>query len=112
MAERTACLWCPDWPVVALRARDPALCDAAIAVVERGERGLVVIAASAEAAAEGVPQVEARAFERVARAVETFTPRFVLEEPGRISFPTRGPSRYFGGDTAMAVRCLDAVGAI
>jgi len=134
MAERTACLWCPDWPVVALRARDPSLDHAAIAVVERGERGLVVIAASTEAAAEGVtsglrrreaearcpglvvaeadPQVEARAFERVARAVETFTPRFVLEEPGRISFPTRGPSRYFGGDTAMAVRFLDAVGAI
>jgi protein ImuB len=134
MAERTACLWCPDWPVVALRARAPSLGDAAVAVVERGERGLVVIAASTEAAAEGVtsglrrreaearcpgltvaeadPQVEARAFERVARAVETFTPRFVLEEPGRISFPTRGPSRYFGGDTAMAVRCLDAVGAI
>ena len=134
MAERTACLWCPDWPVVALRARDPSLDHAAIAVVERGERGLVVIAASTEAAAEGVtsglrrreaearcpglvvaeadPQVEARAFERVACAVETFTPRFVLEEPGRISFPTRGPSRYFGGDTAMAVRFLDAVGAI
>src|SRR5215211_1230240 len=134
MAERTACLWCPDWPVVALRARDPALCDAAVAVVARGERGLVVIAASTEATAEGVssglrrreaearcpglavaeadPQVVARAFERVARAVETFTPRFVLEEPGRISFPTRGPSRYFGGDTAMAVRCLDAVRAI
>jgi len=131
MAERTACLWCPDWPVVALRARDPSLGDAAVAIVERGERGLVVIAASIEAAAEGVtsglrrreaearcpgltvaeadPQVEARAFERVARAVETFTPRFVLEEPGRISFPTRGPSRYFGGDTAMAVRFLDAV---
>ena len=131
MAERTACLWCPAWPVVALRARDPSLCDVAVAVVERGERGLVVIAASTEAAAEGVtsglrrreaearcpgltvaeadPQVEARAFEQVARAVETFTPRFVLEEPGRISFPTRGPSRYFGGDTAMAVRCLDAV---
>jgi protein ImuB len=134
MAERTACLWCPDWPVVSLRARNPSLGDAAVAIVERGERGLVVIAASTEAAAEGVtsglrrreaearcpgltvaeadPQVEARAFERVARAVETFTPRFVLEEPGRISFPTRGPSRYFGGDTAMAVRCLDAVGAI
>jgi protein ImuB len=134
MAERTACLWCPAWPVVALRARDPSLCDAAVAVVERGERGLVVIAVSTEAAAEGVtsglrrreaearcpglavaeadPQVEARAFEQVARAVETFTPRFVLEEPGRISFPTRGPSRYFGGDTAMGVRCLDAVGAI
>lgn len=131
MAERIACLWCPAWPVIALRASDPALCDAPVAVVERGERGLVVIAVSTEAGAEGVtpglrrreaearcpglvvaeadPQVEARAFERVARAVETFTPRFVLEEPGRLTFPTRGPSRYFGGDTAMAVRCLDAV---
>ena len=131
MAERTACPWCPAWPVIALRARDPALCDVAVAVVERGERGLVVVAASTEAVAEGVtpglrrreaearcpglvvaeadPQVEARAFERVARAVESFTPRFVLEEPGRLTFPTRGPSRYFGGDTAMAARCLDAV---
>ena len=131
MAERIACLWCPAWPVVALRARDPTLCDVPVAVVERGERGLVVIAASTDAVAEGVtpglrrreaearcpgltvaeadPQVEARAFERVARAVESFTPRFVLEEPGRLTFPTRGPSRYFGGDTAMAVRCLDAV---
>ncbi len=131
VVERTACLWCPDWPVVALRARDAALCDVPVAVVEHGERGLAVIAASTEATAEGVttglrrreaearcpglavaeadPQVEARAFERVARAVETFTPRFVLEEPGRVTFPTRGPSRYFGGDTAMAVRCLGAV---
>ena len=131
MAVRTACLWCPEWPVVALRARDPSLCDVPVAVVERGERGLVVIAVSTQAVAEGVtpglrrreaearcpglvvaeadPQVEARAFERVARAVETFTPRFVLEEPGRLTFPTRGPSRYFGGDSVMAVRCLDAV---
>jgi protein ImuB len=131
VAERTACLWCPDWPVVALRSRDPALCDAPVVVVERAERGLVVVAASAEARAESVtlglrrreaearcpgltvreadPQVEARAFERVARAVETFTPRFVLEEPGRLSFPTRGPSRYFGGDATMAGRVLGAV---
>jgi protein ImuB len=131
MAARTACLWCPDWPVVALRSRDPALRGVPVAVVERAERGLVVVAASVEAATEGVtpglrrreaearcsgltvaeanPQVEARAFERVARAVETFTPRFVLEEPGRLTFPTRGPSRYFGGDAAMAERVLGIV---
>jgi protein ImuB len=131
VVERTACLWCPDWPVVALRSRDSALCDVPVAVVERAERGLVVVAASSEALSEGVtlglrrreaearcprltvaesdPQVEARAFERVARAIETFTPRFVLEEPGRLSFPTRGPSRYFGGDAAMAAHALDVV---
>jgi len=124
-------LWCPDWPVVALRSRDAALRDVPVAVVERAERGLVVVAASAEARAEGVtldlrrreaevrcpgltvaeadPQVEARTFERVARAVETFTPRFVLEDPGRLTFPTRGPSRYFGGDATMTMRVLGAV---
>jgi protein ImuB len=131
VAERTACLWCPDWPVVALRSRDAALRDVPVAVVARAERGLVVVAASAEARAEGVttglrrreaearcpgltvaeadPQIEARAFERVARAVETFTPRFVLEDPGRLTFPTRGPARYFGGDAAMAARILGAM---
>jgi protein ImuB len=131
MVVRTACLWCPAWPVVALRSRSPALHDVPVAVVERAERGLVVVAVSAEAAAEGVThglrrreaearcpgltvaeadrQVEARAFEQVARAIETFTPQFVLEEPGRLTFPTRGPSRYFGGDAAMAGRVLGIV---
>jgi protein ImuB len=116
---------------VAWRARDPALGHAPFAVVERGERGLVVRAASAEAVAAGVarglrrreaetrcpglivrdadPHVEARVFETVARAVETFTPRFVLDELGRLSFPTRGPSRYFGGDVPLATAMLDAV---
>lgn len=129
--ERTACLWCPEWQVVARLARDPALRHTPVAIVERGERGLVVSAASAEAKAAGVthglrrreaetrcpglvvldadPHVEARVFEIVARAVETFTPRFVLDEPGRLSFPTRGPSRYFGGDGALASAMLDAV---
>ena len=33
------------------------------------------------------------------RAVEQLTPLLVLDRPGRLSFPTRGPSRYFGGTT-------------
>jgi protein ImuB len=130
---RTACLWCPDWPVVALRSRDPALLGAPVAALERGERGPVVRSASAEARVEGVregqrrreaetrcpglvvvdvdPHVEARAFESVARAVEAFTPRLVLDHPGLLSFPTRGPGRYFGGDEALAAQVLAAVGA-
>jgi protein ImuB len=129
--ERTACLWCADWPVVALRSRDPRLHDVPVAVVERGDRGVVVRAASVEARAEQVvvglrrreaearcpglviveadPHVEARTFETVARAVEVFTPRFVLEEPGRLELPTRGPSRYFGGDEAFAERLLASI---
>ena len=35
------------------------------------------------------------------RAVEQLVPQLVLERPGRLSFPTRGPSRYFGGDDAL-----------
>ena len=52
---------------------------------------------------------EARTFEAVARAVEVFTPRVVLDRPGRCEFPTRGPSRYFGGDDALAERIREGV---
>jgi protein ImuB len=108
--------------------------DVPVAVVARGERGPVVHSASTEARADDVvtglrrreaetrcpglvvvdadPHVEARAFEAVARAVEGFTPRLVLERPGRLSFPTRGPARYFGGDEPLAARVLAAVAEV
>jgi protein ImuB len=129
LAVRTLCLWCPDWPVAAARRRDPHLRDAPVAIFDRG----VVLAASADARADGVmrglrrreaearcaglaildtdPAGDARAFECVARAVETLTPRVALDRPGLLSFPTRGPSRYFGGDVALGERVLAAVGA-
>jgi protein ImuB len=138
-AERTLCCWCPDWPVATARRRDPALVGVPVAVFaadagSRASHGPVVRAASAEARAEGVaaglrrreaqarcadlvvldadPAAEARAFEAVARATEPITPRVVLERPGLLSFPTRGPSRYFGGDAALARRVLEAVAAV
>jgi protein ImuB len=135
--RRTCALWCPDWPVVAARRLDPAVVDVPVVVVERGSRGKVVVSASAEARAEGVvvglrvreaearcaglvvldadDATDARAFELVVRAVEELVPRLVLERPGQLSFPTRGPSRYFGGDDALVasvvrrVRELDVV---
>jgi protein ImuB len=128
---RTGCVWCPDWPVVAARRRDPALRGGPVVVHERVGGRDVVRAASPEARAEGVargmrrreaearcPQAayveadeanEARTFEVVARAVERFTPRVVLERPGRCEFPTRGPARYFGGDASLAAQVRDAV---
>ena len=131
---RTLSLWCPDWPVMAWRRLDPARADVPVAILERAERGLVVRSASAEARAEGVRpglrrrEAEARcpglvvaetdlggeavAFEAVARTVEEITPRFELCRPGRLAFPTRGPSRYFGGDRPLAMAVLDAVAAI
>ena len=61
----------------------------------------------AEAACPGIvvlevdPANEARVFEPIARAVESITPRVVLDRPGLLSFPTRGPSRYHGGDGGL-----------
>src|SRR3954468_20257345 len=117
MTTRTGCVWCPDWPVIAARTRDPGLHGVPVVVRERIGARDVVRAASADARAEGVARRmrrreaegrslkaecidadeanEARTFEVVARAVEAFTPRLVLERPGRCEFPTLGPARYF-----------------
>ncbi len=48
------------------------------------------------------PDRDARAFEEVLVALEYFTPRLEVLTAGMCSFPTRGPSRYFGGDAALA----------
>jgi protein ImuB len=131
---RTACVWCPDWPVIAARRRDDALRNAPIVVRERIGSRDVVRACDATARAAGVrrgmrrreaearcPEAvcldvdepnEARTFESVARAIEVFTPRVVLERPGRCEFPTRGPSRYFGGDEPLASRVREAVAEV
>lgn len=45
---------------------------------------------------------EARAFANVLRAVGEFSPRIEVLRPGACSLCTRGPSRYFGGDEALA----------
>jgi len=131
MTTRTGCVWCPDWPVVAARRRDPALQAVPVFVRERVGARELVRAASAEARAVGVTRgmrrreaeaqcpeavcidadeaLEARTFELVARAVEAFTPRVVLDRPGLCAFATRGPSRYFGGDDALGVRVQQEV---
>jgi protein ImuB len=131
MAPRTCCVWCTDWPVLALRRRDPSLRSLPVAVCERDGSREVVRAASTEARANGVARgmrkreaeahcpgitiaaadlaFEARTFEAVARAIETLTPRVVLERPGICAFPTRGPARYFGGDHGLARRARDVV---
>ena len=121
--QRVACVWCPDWPVVA-------------SGISAGVPGAVlyanrVIASSAAARSIGVtrglrrreaqsrcPDLviaerdlarEVRTFEEVAAAVQAFTPRLELTHAGTVTFPTRGPSRYFGGDDALGVKIHDAV---
>ena len=123
---RTMSIWVPDWPLVAAGV-DPAT-PAAVFVANR------VVACTAAARAAGVrrhmrrreaqsrapsllvldhdPDRDARTFEPVVQAVEALTPRIEVTRPGRCAFPTRGPSRYFGGDDALAARALEVVGEV
>lgn len=111
---------CADWPIVA--ARVPLDVPAAVVHANR------VMATSPAARAEDVvhqqrrreaqsrcpslvvldhdPARDARAFEPVVAALDVITPRVELMVPGTVAFPTRGPSRFFGGDEALAARVL------
>ena len=113
---RTLVARCCDWPVVALGhpLGEP------VAVVDANR----IVAASPAARAHGVvqglrrraaearcvelvvrerdPALEARTFEPVVAALDDVTPRVEVSQPGTCAFATRGPSRYFGGDGAVA----------
>jgi protein ImuB len=57
------------------------------------------------------PDRDARAFEPKVAQIETVTPRVEVIRPGLCAFDTRGPSRYFGGDEALATRIVKLTGA-
>ena len=123
---RSVVVVCADWPLVAAGTA-----PGDIAVVMGGGR---VLAASPAARAEGIeighrrreaqrrcPAVlvhhadadrDARLFHAVGAALEHVTPRIELSVPGVAAFPTRGPSRYFGGDQALAAEVARSVGRI
>jgi len=48
-------------------------------------------------------------FEPIVRAIAEVAPLIEVGEPGTVLFPTRGPSRYFGGDAALAIRIADVL---
>ncbi len=113
---RTLVVWCADWPVVAagvsldvpaavfhanrVVATSPAARDEG---VERHQRRRDAQARCPELVVlERDPAAEARAFEPVPAALEALTPRIEVTRPGSCAFPTRGPSRYHGGDRALA----------
>lgn len=132
MGERTLCLWCPDWPVVALRRAERVPSDGSVVVLGGAGTNGRVHAASAEARAEGVqrgmrkreaearcpgavvvdadPGLEARTFEQVARALDAVSARLAIDRPGLLSFPIRGPLRYFKTEAAVTEAVLAAVG--
>src|SRR5688572_14460851 len=117
-AVRTLVVWCPDWPVVAAGVS----LDVPAAVFHANR----VVATSPAARAQDIarhhrrreaqarcPSLlvldrdldrDARAFEPIVGALDALTPRVEITEPGRVAFPTRGPSRFFGGDDRLAER--------
>ena len=121
---RMAMVWCPDWPVVAWGVpRDE---PAAVFTANR------VVSCSAAARNQGVRQGqtrrdaqgrcptlavlardegrEARLFEPVVESLGQVTPGIEVTGPGLAGFPTRGPSRFFGGDHALAEKVATLVG--
>lgn len=120
---RTLVVSCQDWPVRALGV--PAGRPAAVLVANQ------VLAATPAARRAGVaaglrrreaqarcPDLElherdegreGRAFEVVLAAVERFAPLVEVSEPGTCAVATRGPSRYHGGDEALAEAVQAAV---
>lgn len=120
---RLAVLWCPDWSVVAAGASP--LEPVAVLYANR------VVARTPAAATAGVrqghrrreaqricpslrlidhdPARDGREFEAAVRSVAQMVPRLETTEPGSLTFLARGPSRYFGGESAMAQRVVQLV---
>ena len=123
---RTLVAWCPDWPVVAAGRG----LDESVAVIHANR----VVAASPAARQHGVARGlrrrvaqsrcaeldvierdearEARTFEPVLAALDDITPRVEVARPGTCALVMRGPSRYFGGDEAVAALVRDRMGAV
>ncbi|MCU1453957.1 MAG: hypothetical protein JWN46_2103, partial [Acidimicrobiales bacterium] len=123
---RTLVVHCPDWPVVAagVGAEQPTVvCHAnRVVATSAGARAAGVAIGLRRREAQGRcpdvtvldhdPTRDARAFEPVARALDSITPGVEVSRPGTIAFATRGPSRYFGGDEALAERVGWIVGGV
>ena len=119
---RMIAVWCPDWPVTAARAAAGVLASAdhGPAAVVTGNR---VVACSHAARSAGVrrgmrrreaqsrcPELavlprdeaaEARIFEPVVVALESIAPGVEVTRPGLAAIGVRGPTRYFGSETAV-----------
>jgi protein ImuB len=123
-ATRSLVVQVPDWPVVAAGARpwEPAAVVFANRVVActdaARDDGVEVGMRRREAQARSPsltildhdPARDARTFEPVVAALaERLTPRIEVVAPGHAVLPTRGPSRYFGGDAALAALAADLV---
>jgi protein ImuB len=114
-----AAVWCPDWPVSTLRADHGLGTEAPIAVITANR----VVACSHTARQQGIkrglrrreaqarcPDLivlprneagEARAFEPILATIEAIAPGVEVGRPGLAAIGIKGPTRYFGGETAV-----------
>jgi protein ImuB len=126
---RMIAVWCPDWPVTAA-SLDAGLDPAAPVAVLTANR---VVACSQAAREAGVQRglrrreaqsrcpdltvlpraeaAEARLFEPVIAALESLAPGVEITRPGLAAIATRGPTRYFGGETGVLLALSRAVAA-
>lgn len=123
---RTLALCCDQWPAVAT-GRPP---DVPVAVLHANRCVAVSPAALDHGVQPGLrrreaqarcpsielferdEQREARLFELVLGELEQIAVRLEVLESGRCALPTRGPSRYHGGDRALAALVHDRVRAV
>lgn len=121
--QRVLVMWYPDWPVVAA-AQTCDIEDQLIAVFDKG----AVLACSPGARQHGIKRGmrrrdaqsrcpalravpynatdDARLFEPILRAIEEISPGVEAIRPGMCATGAQGPSRYFGGESAL----IDAMG--
>ena len=123
--ERTLVARVPDWPVVAagVAADEPVVvvhANRVVACLGRGPgRGRRRGPASARGPGPLCPRPtcvaadparDARVFEPAGRRPRVRRPRVeVTPTRGRCAFATRGPSRYYGGDEALAARVAEVL---
>jgi protein ImuB len=116
---RMAAVWCPDWPVTTARHEKGLAANEALAIITANR----VVACSQAARQQGVKRglkrreaqarcpelivlprneaAEARAFEPILGAIESIAPGVEVGRPGLAAIGIRGPTRYFGGETAV-----------
>ncbi len=116
-------VWCPDWPVVSwgVPLDEPAavlVANRVVATTPAARESGVALGQRRRDAQGRCPELavldrdidrEARLFEPVAAALDAITPRVEVTGPGLVGFPTRGPSRFFGGDRALAEKTVELI---
>ena len=115
---RTLVVRCDDWPIVAAAVpldepaatfhanRVTATSPAARAhdIVLHQRRREAQARCPALIVLDHDPARDARVFEPIVATLDALTPRVEITLPGQVAFPTRGPSRFFGGDDALVAK--------